>query len=342
MAVSVYQQGGYGTAPLFPSPVIAQRDPTTTDRVSPSGQPYQIFQGWNNELTDDSYIYLGAGNWVTIASIVGSLNQLSGDSGTALPVAGNINILGGTNITTVGGSPTGDDLTINLDAAISLATSVTSPLYLAPAATDMDITATLGQDIDVTLGDAAGANNISFFSSTPGLVASLNSSGDFTAIGDISSSAASLSAATTVTAGTGITATTGNIEATAGQVNAGTSITAGTTLTATLGDITATNGNLVLGTAGNKIEITTGANASAGTATLASGTVTVNTSAVTANSLIFLSRKSIGSTGANPLGLLVVGTITAGASFVINAVTEADATSVVATDVSDVDWWIIN
>jgi len=94
MAVSVYQQGGYGTAPLFPNPIIARRDPTTTDKVSPTGLPYQIFQGWNNELTDANFIYLGGGNWVTIASVVGSLNQLTGNAGIALPAAGNINIVG--------------------------------------------------------------------------------------------------------------------------------------------------------------------------------------------------------------------------------------------------------
>jgi len=120
------------------------------------------------------------------------------------------------------------------------------------------------------------------------------------------------------------------------------SLTTTTTLTATAGDITATDGNLVLGTAGNKIEIATGADASAGSATLTAGTVTVSTSAVTADSLIYISRKSIGATGAAATGNLVVGTVTAGTSFVINSVDPADATSLQATDVSVIDWVIIN
>lgn len=319
MSVSVYQQGGFGTAPLFPNPIIARRDPTTTDIVSPTGLPYQILQGWNNELTDDNFLYLGGGNWVAIASVVGSLNQLTGDAGTALPVAGSIQIAGGTNITT---AAAGAVVTINLDATLSGLTSVTSGSFITSSATlgvtysANTITAT-GSDADIDIGlvpKGTGAVMVT----------------------------GPLSASTTLTAGTGITATTGNIVATAGQVNAGTSISAGTTITATLGNITATNGNLVLGTAGNKLEIAVGANASAGTATLAAGTATVLTTAVTASSLIFISRKSIGATGANPLGLLVVGTVTAGTSFVINAVTEADATSIVATDVSEVDWLIIN
>lgn len=237
MATSVYQQGGYGTAALFPNPIIARRDPTTTDRVSPTGQPYQIFQGWNNELTDNNFIYLGAGNWATIASVVGSINQLTSDAGVALPAAGNINVVGGSGVTT---SAAGSTLTISLtgggtaidsfvpDAGtnpvvptalgavtmagtanqitttgglntltfsipaifiapgtITATTSVTSPIYTAPAATDLDINAVAGQDIDVTLGDAAGANNISFFSSTPSLITSLDSLGNWTTQGDM-------------------------------------------------------------------------------------------------------------------------------------------------------------
>jgi len=126
------------------------------------------------------------------------------------------------------------------------------------------------------------------------------------------------------------------------------SITATTSITATLGNITATNGNLVLGTAGNKIISTSvGTTASAGansfgSATLVLGTVTIATTAVTASSLIKLSRQSIGATGANPLGSLVAGTITPGTSFVINAASLAVATSVATTDVSVVNWEIVN
>lgn len=120
------------------------------------------------------------------------------------------------------------------------------------------------------------------------------------------------------------------------------SLTAGTTVTATLGAITATNGNLVLGTAGNKLSIATGANASVGTATLTGGTVTVNTTAVTASSVIQLTRQSIGATGAAALGHLTVGTVVAGTSFVINAVQAADATALQASDVSVIGYQIIN
>jgi len=125
-------------------------------------------------------------------------------------------------------------------------------------------------------------------------------------------------------------------------------MTAGTGLTATTGAITATNGNFVKGTAGNKdvyssvaSTTTAGAN-SAGTVTLVGGTATISTTAVTASSLIRIYRQGIGATGAAALGILSIGTITAGASFVINSVQAADATALQASDVSVVFWEIVN
>lgn len=91
-------------------------------------------------------------------------------------------------------------------------------------------------------------------------------------------------------------------------------------------------GNIALLTAGNKIKIASGADASVGTATLSSGTITVNTTAVTASSLIFVTCNTPGGTQ----GFLSVPTasITAGTSFVINSSS--------GTDTSTVNWWIIN
>ena len=140
-----------------------------------------------------------------------------------------------------------------------------------------------------------------------------------------------LAATTTVTAGTGITATTGNIVASAGNISATLgSITAGTTLTATLGDITATNGNLVLSTAGKKIVIATGANASVGTsAAMTAGAVTVATTASSATAKIFYSRATTGGTPGN-----VSITAQDGTGFTL--------TSTSNTETSTFNWWIIN
>lgn len=133
-----------------------------------------------------------------------------------------------------------------------------------------------------------------------------------------------------------------------GTIAATTSVTAGTTLTATLGNITATNGNIVLTAAGNKMirtsvatTTTAGAN-STGTVVLVGGTATVSTTSVATGSQVRIWRQSIGATGAAALGQLSVGTITNATSFVINAWSATDATSLQASDVSVIGWDIVN
>lgn len=144
----------------------------------------------------------------------------------------------------------------------------------------------------------------------------------------------SLASGTTIIAGTSVAATT--------------SVTAGTTITATLGNITATNGNIVRGSAGNKdvyssvaSTTTAGAN-SAGTVTLVGGTATVSTTAVATASHIRLFRNGVGATGAAALGFLTQGTIVNGTSFVINSISQTDATALATSDVSSVWWEIVN
>lgn len=99
------------------------------------------------------------------------------------------------------------------------------------------------------------------------------------------------------------------------------------------GSLVVSNGNLTLGTAGNKINIATGTNASIGTsAAMTAGTITISTTAVTANSKIFLTVNTVGGTQGTlsaPTGSIVAGT-----SFVINSSSN--------TDTSTVNWWIIN
>lgn len=163
-----------------------------------------------------------------------------------------------------------------------------------------------------TANDKANVGQLVIFGSTPYInvdggttwIPLANGAGSFT----------SLTVTGAISAGTGVTATTGG-------------------LTATAGNITATNGNLVLGTAGNKLSIATGANASIGTsAAMVAGTVTVATTAVTASSRIFLTVNTPGGTQ----GVLSAPTasIVAGTSFVINSSNAADT--------STVNWWIVN
>lgn len=84
-------------------------------------------------------------------------------------------------------------------------------------------------------------------------------------------------------------------------------------------------------TIGDKIRITTGSNASAGTGTLTAGTVTISTTAVTASSLIFLQDTASSITN---VGTLTVSSKTAGSGFVV--------TSTLALDTSTFNWLIIN
>lgn len=89
------------------------------------------------------------------------------------------------------------------------------------------------------------------------------------------------------------------------------------------------SGNLGLNTAGNKLNIATGLNASVGTGTLSGGTATINTTAVTASSIIQLQLTSCSS-----CGTLYIGAITAGLQFIVNSTNVADA--------STFNYWIIN
>lgn len=169
-----------------------------------SQKNYAIGDFWLHKVDADtiaSYQYGGIDSsgdaiWVLNGPGASDVDTLKGDSGTANPAASNINILGGANITTVGGSPTADDLTINLDAAIVLATSVSAPLYTVAAANDLAITGVAGQDVVVTLGDSAGATNF--------IVQALDGTDHFTVVSDgtITFSALTVTGAFAQTGGT--------------------------------------------------------------------------------------------------------------------------------------------
>lgn len=196
-------------------------------------------------------------------------------------------------------------------SSLSTSAGVTTANWVALSDSDGPIESVVGTTNQVTVTTSQGVATVSLPSA-------------ITAPGSLTTTT-SLAATTTVTAGTGITSTTGNIVATAGAVNAGTS------MTATLGNITATNGNLSLGTAGNKIIIATGSNASVGTSGVMSGTpgsVTVATTACSATAKIFYCRATTGGTPGNV------------------SITAQDGTGFTLTstdnETSTFNWWIIN
>lgn len=101
----------------------------------------------------------------------------------------------------------------------------------------------------------------------------------------------------------------------------GSSVTATHDITSSFGDLKLTQGKLVIPAAPN---------ASVGTATLVGGTATISTNQVTALSLVFLTNAAPSGTP----GILSVGTIVPGISFIINSTSSLDT--------SHVNWWIIN
>ena len=230
-----------------------------------------------------------------------------------------------TSLTSFNGS-----VTANWEATGGGSSAIATINTNAPVGGNYTLAGTANQ---IAVAQSAGTTTFSVPSS-PSFAGTVTSGTGFTATtGNITATTGAVSANTTVTAGTGVTATTGNIVATAGAVSAGTTVTGGTGVTATTGNITATNGNIVLGTAGNKINVATGANASAGTsAAMTAGAVTVATTAVTASSLIFAIPATLG-TVTDPQAVYV-SAITPNTSFTL---TSADA-----TDTSTWNWFLIN
>jgi hypothetical protein len=89
--------------------------------------------------------------------------------------------------------------------------------------------------------------------------------------------------------------------------------------------ISGQTGQFSLEEAGAGLSIKEGSNCKQGVATLVAGTVTVSNTSVTANSRVYLTHQNTSGT----LGVLYLGTVTAGTSFVINSSSALD-TSIVA------------
>ncbi len=203
-----------------PEPIESTRAPTTAD------VGYAFGQLWVNTSTGIIYglgaVSGGSATWNLLSPGASDVDTLTGDGGGAIsPAGGNITLAGGTNITTSGA---GSTITFNLDAAITLATSVTSALYTAAAGTDLLITAPVGQDIIMKMGDAAAANKVSFTDTGDVEVASIDSNGALTFGAITFTGLLTASASATIeTAGTALNLGSDND---AGAVNLGVGTTA--------------------------------------------------------------------------------------------------------------------
>lgn len=271
---------------VFPVPIVAARAPTTSDTN------FDLGQLWIFTTTGQIYglanVASGSATWSVLGPGASDVDTLTGDSGGAIsPVAGNITMAGGTNLTTVGAAGT---ITFNLDAAISLATSVTSPIYTASAA-DLNINSATGQDIIMKMGDNAGANKVSFTDSDDAEVFSIDSNGSigtlagltvtgaFTTSGGAASINASSNFNTVINSGTSTgTVTIGN--GAAGAITVDTA--AGISLdSATASNFTVTGAaDLTLASTAGSVDITSGEAAATDSillnATAADGGVTID------------------------------------------------------------------
>jgi hypothetical protein len=354
-----------------PKNIIAQRNPATTDRRYPIGTLW--VDRSNNQSWVLTNVAAGSATWALASPGASDVDTLTGDSGGALsPSGGNITLAGGTNITTAGA---GSTITFNLDAAISLATSVTSPIYTASAA-DLNINAAASQDIIVQLGDAAGSNFFIVEDSGGTDQFNIDSDGQVNLLtGNLveSRSAAGAEVLLQVTNSDNTNAASDAFfEAAVGgtssgnpgirfQISGGQNYSMGIDnasgsddllicgdndigtdplLTmAEAGDVTVNKGNLVLGAVATQLQMNGGAVTDfIGTATLSSGTVTVANTNIAATDRIFIQRQDVNSSTA--IGHLTY-SISAATSFTITAVQAASPGSTETNDVSIVMYHII-
>lgn len=180
---------------VFPVPISAQRAPVDNQDVEfPQGQEW-----WDNSVSPPVlYIYNGDGTWATEGS--GDLSQLTGNSGTAVVSAGNINVVGSGTLSFSG---SGDTLTGSITPGSGLVATETGDTGTATPSSG-------------NIQHAGTANQITTAASGAAVTYSLPSA--ITAPGSLTTTT-TLEATTTITAGTGLTVTTGNMAVSDGDAN---------------------------------------------------------------------------------------------------------------------------
>lgn len=195
MTVQAYQfAGGYGVVAVPNASITSPRSPTTTDTITPDGNPYTPGQYWLNSVTSTLYVYIGNGIWDAVSgSGITPITELTADTGTATPTAGAIDLAGTANEITTAAS--GSTVTFSIPTA-----------FIAPGSIASTTTITSGTAMVATTTVTAGTG---ITSTTGNIVATA---------GNINATAGSISAGTSITAGTTLTATLGNITATNGNL----------------------------------------------------------------------------------------------------------------------------
>ena len=121
----LYTQG-FGSRPEnVEVPVIVDRIPSSYDVNYPVGKVW-VYPNGNacyilTSLSSSQGIV--SANWQVLGSPTAAVQQLTGDTGTAIPSSGSITVAGGSNLTS---SATGSTVTIDLDSSVSGLTSLSS------------------------------------------------------------------------------------------------------------------------------------------------------------------------------------------------------------------------
>jgi len=243
-----------------------------TDEVTTTGTDGQLWIGatgaaaaWANlTSTGGSVTITNSANGINLeAAGVAALTSLDGDTGTATPVAGVINIVGGTNITTAGA---GQNMTINLDASPSVAGSLTAGVDLTMSSGDCTITADTdgaqtiylhanggtSETIEIHSDQGTGTDSVHIYSDDGGITLDAGLGAANSIIIDASDAAGGID----IDAGTGginITATNGAIALVSGTgaITVGTdaaahAVTVGSTNTTSATTIQSGTGDLAL------------------------------------------------------------------------------------------------
>ena len=118
VAASLYGIGTGSTSTGGLLPYVTNRSPSSTDIIGPNGT-FKVGQKWVNSTTNNTYSLtsfsaLGGvitATWTAEGGTSSAVLTLSGDSGTAVPSAGNILIAGGGEVVT---SASGSTVTVSL------------------------------------------------------------------------------------------------------------------------------------------------------------------------------------------------------------------------------------
>jgi hypothetical protein len=247
MTIQAYQfAGGQGFQPVPNLSVISVRAPTTSDRISAQGNPYQIGQYWQNTSTGNVYFYAGGGVWDLLSSSTsGPVDTLTGNSGGAIgPTGGNISILGSGDLAFAG---SGSTLTGTITPGTSLISTITgdSGGALSPTAGNFNIKGTANQ---ITVTGAGSTETLSVPATfiAPGSIAAITTVtatlGNITATnGNFVASTAGNGVVLPVNTGSGAASGTVNCNGRQGAVTfTGVSIAGGAALALTLGNTSIT------------------------------------------------------------------------------------------------------